>query len=376
MSLRVDTIPARDAWPSSAQELGRWNSDSSSFAPPLAEVWTYDANAAFGPGPPLVFEGFIIVATRKGEVHAVDRATGRKLGVERLGSAIDGTPVLTQGLLMVPLDHGSSRILNAWNLRAGSSDWTVKGDAAVATSPTIVDDKLIVVDRSSRVRAFDPHDGTEVWSVQLDAATPINASPVIDEGGQIVIADVRGVVTQLNATGQTLWTASVEEPVYESPVAANGMIYLAGTRGGVRALDSRTGALIWSDVAGSYTHANEAPKRTPAAVDRDLAVFSGTDGAVLAYDATTGKRIWSSEVGAPVQAAPLLTRGHVFVATLEGRLLALERSTGRIVWEVELRGRVKSAMAAQDGDLFVLCEPRFLYRFSVDDGKQQVSSAM
>src|SRR5690606_37051865 len=268
-------IPARDSWPSSRAQLGRWNSDSSSFAPPLTEQWTYNAGAGFGPGPPLVFEDFIIVATRKGEVHAIERHTGAKLGKEELGSAINGTPVLRNGRLAVPIDYGSKRVLHVWNLDNGSSDWKLKGGATIATSPTIVGDNLIVVDRLSRVRAIGLIDGTEKWSVPLESGTPIHASPVVDFSGRIVVVDVNGHITRLGTSGEVVWTADLDEPVYQTPAAANEMIYFAGTHGGVYAVDAETGSLVWRDTSAGDARSGSAVRRTAPAVDETMVVVAG-----------------------------------------------------------------------------------------------------
>ena len=103
-SLQVSDIRRGDAYPVTDAERGRTNTSDDEIALPLEELWEYDANAGFGLGGPLVLAEFLIALNRKGEVHAVDIESGRKVGLERFGEAINGDAVLEDGVLFVPLD--------------------------------------------------------------------------------------------------------------------------------------------------------------------------------------------------------------------------------------------------------------------------------
>lgn len=371
-TLRVTDIQSGDTWPDSAMEFGATNASTAAIHPPIREAWVYNANAAFGPGPALVLDEFVIVANRKGEVHAIDRESGRRLGFERVGDVINGSPVLMDGVLFTPLDFGSSRALSAWDLRTGTTKWTLRNGARVAASLTTTNDRLVVADRSSRLRLLNPDDGSVVWNVATDTTATYLLSPVVDNKGGIIVVSNEGRIWRFAAQdGRVTWTTKIDEPVATQPAVQGDRLIIAGTYGGIHAVDSETGTVEWS------TGVTAGPlRRTSPAVDDGLVVASGTDGSVLALDAATGRERWSVAVGSAVGAAPFLSRSFVFVGTLDSRLVALERDTGALVWETELRGRVKSAMVARDDDLFVLTEPRYVYRFTVDDGEHKLSGSM
>ncbi|NNE34865.1 MAG: PQQ-binding-like beta-propeller repeat protein, partial [Rhodothermales bacterium] len=65
-------------------------------------------------------------------------------------------------------------------------------------------------------------------------------------------------------------------------------------------------------------------------------------------------------------ASPLIAGTTVYLGTLGKTLVALDVETGAENWNYGLRGRVKSSLIARNGELYVLCEPRYVYRFGKD----------
>ncbi len=84
----------------------------------------------------------------------------------------------------------------------------------------------------------------------------------------------------------TIWTYRPEHPCNPTaPTSAGAYIFLAGSDGKVRALDSQTGALAWS-------HQTGAPIMQPPAIWNGRAYVGSGDGYIYALEATTGRLLW------------------------------------------------------------------------------------
>ncbi len=361
-SLRIPGVPRDAGWPDDLPELGRTNAADEAVALPLSEAWVYNANAGFGPGGPLLFDEYVLVANRKGEVHALEWRSGKKVGVESFGDVINGSPAVSGGSLFVPLDYGSRRVLTAWDLSKGGVLWSVKDGSSISTSLTVIDGQLIVVDREGVVKSLSASEGVELWQTTPDSTSQIHASPISGDNESVLVVTSRGLATRISgANGTVAWSRQLPQPVYQTPAWSGNLIVLTGTRGWIGALDARTGAVRWEVQVST-----EPVKLTAPAISGELVVVAGTDGLVRALNAVDGSLRWETTLSTTLVAPPFVASNHVFVGTMDARLVALEREAGDVVWEKELRGRVKSALAVSGGDVYVMCEPRFLYRFTTE----------
>ncbi len=365
-SLQVAELRRSDMYPQNQSEQGRTNASDAAAPVSLSEVWMYDANAGFGVAAPLVFGEFLVVLNRKGEVHAVDVDSGRKLGLERFGEAINGDAVLEDGVLFVPLDFGSRRTVMAWDLRAGAAKWRVDGDHAVASALVLTDEAVVAIDRASVITAYDKETGAVKWSASPLPDAPIIASPSLTGRGDLIVATTKGTIAAISGhDGSLLWRTEMGEPVYESPAVGETSAFVSGTHGGIAKIDVATGIVVWKR---SLT--TDVVKLTSPAVADELVVVAGTDGMARALRQSSGEEIWAVSTGYPVAAPPLLTANLVFVGTLGSTVLALDRVSGERGWQTELRGRVKSAMTLRNGDLYLSSEPRYIYRFGAADANE------
>ncbi len=352
---RVDA-QASDGWVTEGDAVHRRNAVAAAVEPPLEEVWIYNAAAGFGPGSPLILGGTILVSTRKGEVHAIDLATGKKGGLENFGDSVEGTPVVQEGRLFVPV-AGGRRALYAYDLTRGDRVWNVKGPA-VEAGLLPLGDAFVAVDAAAVVRKYDNRDGAVRWERPLGEALTVHATPVM-AGGHVVVADDRGGLVALDPReGTVRWTQALRTPVYTAIAADAATLYVPTTRGRFFAVDAAQGRVRWRFAVPDTTVRFSAP-----AVGGEVVIFGASDGTLRALEAATGRLRWSFDAGAALAAAPLLTAETVYVGSMGQKLIALDRQTGTLKWEQELKGRVKSALAARGGYLVVLTEPRFVYLF-------------
>lgn len=347
-------ISSEANWLTDGKNHERSRSYEQPINPPLELVWEYSANAGFGPGSPLILADQVLVATRKGEVHSIELETGRGRGFKNMGDVIEGTPVISDGIMFVPTAWGK-RVLIAFDLQKGVIKWRV-GGIPFDTALISFQDLVVGADVEGNVRAYQKTDGREAWSMSLGERQSVKASPLLLDEHKMFIATDTGLVHLLDLnTSEILWSEDVGAPVYNSPSAISGSIYLGTTRGDVVKLSATNGEIQWS------VRPNDAQVRIgQIAVDEKTVFFGATDGKVRAVNSTSGSLVWEIQLPDVVSGAPLVTEGHVFIGTMGEELYSVSAETGEIEWTVETKGRIKSAMAVAKEGLIVLSEPKWV----------------
>ncbi len=109
------------------------------------------------------------------------------------------------------------------------------------------------------------------------------------------------------------WLVNLGEPVKASPLVANGVVYVAGQLGTVRALDVASGKTLWTTNIGGDV------QMTPTLADG--LVFVGTHSApfkFLALDASAGTTHWSVSLRGAIRGEPVVLNGIVYVGDASG----------------------------------------------------------
>ena len=347
-----------DDWLTEGDSPRRENRADVTLDPPLEEAWTVNAGAAFGPVSPLLLGETVLVGTRKGEVVAIHVDDGKKLGTQGFGDVIEGSPVIADGVLFVPVAWGK-KTLRAYDLATAKDRWARRDLPPIEAGLLLLDDVLIAVDVESVAHAVEVKTGKERWSATLDERASVLATPVASDAGNVIVADDRGRVVALRPEdGSVVWTRDLGAPVEVTPTTDGRTVFLATTRARLFALDADRGAVRWVFEMDDPTVRVAAPARSGG----DL-VFGGSDGVLRNVDPATGALRWTFEAPDAITAAPLITRSTVYFGTMGRMLYGVDRSTGEKLWEHRLKGRVKSPMAARDGILVVLTEPHEVYLF-------------
>lgn len=358
-SIRFD-LPGRlteEDWPTDGKTADRSRYVPESLSLPLEVSWEYSANAGFGPGSPLILDGVVLVGTRKGEIHAIELATGRKRGFKKMGEAIEGSPLIANGMLYVPSAWGK-KVLVGFDLKRGVISWKVAG-VPFETALVAHEDNVVGVDVEGTVRSFNGETGEEVWRLELGEKISAQASPLLITPNRLFVAtdDGNGYLVDLNVP-EIIWQTDLGAPVYASPAMSNGIIYISTTRGSLVAIEAVTGEQKWL-----METLNPDVRMGAPAVDGERVYFGATDGRVRSLDINTGEIQWEVQLPDVITGAPLVTRETVFIGTMGRELMGLRTTTGDLVWEVKMKGRIKSAMAIAGEGLIVLSEPRYVTYF-------------
>jgi outer membrane assembly lipoprotein YfgL len=102
------------------------------------------------------------------------------------------------------------------------------------------------------------------------------------------------------------------------------------------------------------------------AVNGNVLTMAGSDGGVIAIDAESGRAIWRGNVGAKVSAGVGSDGKVTALVTRAGELVALEN--GVVTWKKPLGVRVATAPLVAGGRVFVLGVDRTVQAFDAADG--------
>jgi outer membrane protein assembly factor BamB len=127
-------------------------------------------------------------------------------------------------------------------------------------------------------------------------------------------------------------SASDENRIVSTPVAAAGMVFALDADSGITAIRADNGKTVWSR--------NLAPEveEDDGHISGGLAYYQGRIfvttgfGDVISLDANSGQEIWREYVRGPMRSAPTVRSGRVFALTIDNRLLALNAETGETLW--------------------------------------------
>ena len=296
---------------------------------------------------PLVAGDVVVVVGVAGDVVALDRETLD----ERW--RFDVPEPLTQWVYLAPISDGTNVLtgdqscLRAVDLRTGSLRWERRDlgprvNFAVAGTPALVGDTLVVGFFPLAVQGLDAATGESRWNHSKPGRDPIAGgmlapaalgSIVAGADGEVYIHAIPGVERLDGRTGEVAWVAAtpgVFNPA--APVVTPSGVVVACADGDVILLDPASGAVRWSVSVGGtapfafapYTAVPHPLLAEPTVVG-DVVVLPGLDGVVRTLDLTDGALRREVDLGSPIAAPVAVTDELVIAATVGGHLVAVER---------------------------------------------------
>ncbi len=212
---------------------------------------------------------------------------------------------------------------------------------------------------------------TEVWQDNAQAA--FGAESVVGGGGVVYVGTRQGEVLGYDvATGERIGYLEVGDSI-EGPIAVDGtMLYAAstGTRGEVQAHDLRQGKQVW--------RRRMEPIESGVLLADGRVIIVEANGTTQALDADTGNTIWAHEPAraAMVKAASVQAGGAVVVADVRGTVRALRLSDGLVVWSRDVGAPVQSAPAVASGLVYVATTQGHLIALDARTGAEQARAVV
>jgi outer membrane protein assembly factor BamB len=243
------------------------------------ELWTQKWKAEYtddtGDGPrstPTWDQGRLYALGATGEFRCLDANTGAVIWSKNILSdnqasnlpwAMAASPLIVDDKVIVLPGGNSGKSVVAYNKMTGAPVWKVLNDTQAYVSPMLVElagRRQIIVVSSSRVVGLVPENGSLLWSYTWDTDNGINVSqPIIVDKNRFFISSGYGkgaALVEVKGTGNTytattVWENKNMKNKFNSSVLHNGYIY--GLDEGILVcLDVNTGERKWKEGRYGY----------------------------------------------------------------------------------------------------------------------------
>jgi outer membrane protein assembly factor BamB len=307
-----------------------------------------------GWGRPAVRDDSVYSLSRAHEIVSLDKTTGairwrRPLPLANgeysrvpMGSVVESTTdaVIVGDYDVLALDRRTGRLMWRFSPEDGYAPGLYLG--------VVTEDSVYTGSPGGRLHAIDLSNGRSRWSLSLEERHQTTVyQPIVDRG--IVLAGytvferpTRGGVMAVEArTGIERWRAHFpEQPAAGErnsawaggPVTWNHLVIAAASTGSMYSFDRRDGSLVRSMV--SPQAADVAQDFRPMVVIRDSLIVGSLTGLVVAYQLPSFRERWRyspSEAGS-VLFGMTADRNSVLVPYAGGRLVRLDLDNGRVRW--------------------------------------------
>jgi len=323
---------------------------------------------------PTVVGHAVIVGSCAGAAYALNRKTGKPIwsyDTRADGSAAQfhGEPLLLNGRVVVPTDADPKGHIYAFDSASGDLLWKVAFDQGVATTPLLIDGRIVAVSAEGEVVAVDPAKGEIAWHQTPAGALkpqPYLSSPAY-AGKRIFIADNTDKLFALNATtGETIWRKTLPARPTTALVVNGDRLLLATLDGYLNWIATDSG-----EVKKRVRFDEGRPYGTPILASPLLYVLTaGAKGTLLALDPESGAIQWKRETPKEwTTYRPLVTDSNVIMGSEEKDLCAFDRTSGEVRWRRSVGQIPRGLGVSSDGILYVGSLSGVVQAFPLDAAK-------
>ena len=261
-------------------------------------------------------EGIVVVGNRKGQLFALDQATGEQKWTTQLSGAILSPSLIQSGRVITIANDGTVFAHDAvtgqqvWAYKLPSVQFSLRGQPA----PVRLDDRTIVV---ASANAY-------VYGLDVISGVPrFQRRVAISEGR----SDIQRLID-----------------IVGDPVVAGQYLVTTSFQGQVTVTDLATQRVVWSEDASSTNRPE---------VSGDKVFVSTVDGKLNAYSLSTGQLAWQNEELLNRQLSnPVMLGQSLVVGDMDGVIHLLDPASGKLVGRAKTSGEVQS-LRVIDNQLYV-----------------------
>lgn len=275
----------------------------------------------------------VVVADREGLVQAIHSKTGDFIWEVETNEPISAGPGIGLGTVLVGTSDAEVIALSADD---GSTLWTAGVSSEVLSVPVASNGVVVVRTVDGRIRGIDENNGELLWSYERRVPSLTlrgTSSPVIHDG-LVIHGYANGKVVALDLNnGRQTWESIIAVPrgrselerlvdIDADPIIADGVVYAASFQGGISAISSYGGELLWrKDEISSF-----------AGMSADWRYLYLTDefSDLWQLDQRNGSALWKqTELHQRRLTAPVVYKDYVAVGDYEGYIHWLSQDEGR-----------------------------------------------
>ena len=261
-------------------------------------------------------EGIVVVGNRKGQLFALDQATGEQKWTTQLSGAILSPSLIQSGRVITIANDGTVFAHDAvtgqqvWAYKLPNVQFSLRGQPA----PVRLDDRTILV---ASANAY-------VYGLDVISGVPrFQRRVAISEGR----SDIQRLID-----------------IVGDPVVAGQYLVTISFQGQVTVTDLATQRVVWSEDASSTNRPE---------VSGDKVFVSTVDGKLNAYSLSTGQLAWQNEELLNRQLSnPVMLGQSLVVGDMDGVIHLLDPASGKLVGRAKTSGEVQS-LRVIDNQLYV-----------------------
>lgn len=333
--------------------------------------WSYATGKAIFSTPVLGGNGTVYVGSADGYLYAISRS-GTPIWRYRTGNLIDSAAVLGRATAMThsPTVTFGSGDEYLYQLRTEPTSlsaaqrlvWRYKAPSSLTAGQKVAwwegnvelapGGDLLAGNTGGAAFALHPG-GTLAW--KYAAGNSVWTSAAVSPDGTSYWASLSGSLFSLDASGHLRWSVSTLGFVISSPaLGSDGTLYEGSFDGKLYAVNSATGAVLWSYPTADNIYSSPALLSNAAGQTVEV-IFASTDGSVYALT-PNGHLLWRYDTGDVVRSSPVIGAapadepgGHiVYVGAGDGRLYALNAATGQRRWSFDTTSSVPALRDRND----------------------------
>ena len=286
--------------------------------PPFRIAWSRGLGSLIE-FPAVVSEGVAFIGNARGHIRAVSMKTGKVAWRTDTGDKMAASPaVVGDEIIVHTMSTGRVLVLNRYNGKI-LRRFTI--GSPIESSPVVKNGIDYFGAWSGVVYAFDLRRGRAKWT--YTSGYKITSSAAL-YGGKVFIGDYGGRLLALNArNGKPELVGLGERP----------HLWNARRRGPPRVRSLLVGRLadrVLGHRAAGCGHARPAPTSTPLRPRGEAASTSGrTTACSTALSGSSGATLWTANAGGRISGAAVVVDGIVYAGTTR-RIIGADARTGRI----------------------------------------------
>jgi|GEM_PF-2508910 len=309
--------------------------------------WTYNAGGSIGDNyDGITVDGDTLYAgSDDGTLHAVNRATGNEYWTTTVGGKIDSTPTIVDDLVILGTDDSGQ--VKAYDKETGTEEWAYSTGGNIDSSPTVANGTVFVGSSDNNLHAIDSATGSGEWS--FSTGGDVTSSPTVDNGIVYFGSNDNNLYAVDSDTGSEVWSYNAGDSVISSPTVGSGSVFVGTLSGGNQtvAVDKDTGEQqwtkeVWNDVYSSPTYSEST----------GLVYIGSMNNYLYAVDADTGSGGWSYEATDSISSSPTVSNGVVYFGDESGTAHAIDASSGSGEWTKSIGSTIESSPTVAEGIVY------------------------